>query len=365
LGEEVTNHSYNVGELAVSFSFITPQNVSLVNTKRTLKSTALSGLRSTGVFSIAKRSAWRRQKLLILCYHGLSLDDEHEWLPHLFITPERFQQRLSSLRDMNAAVLPLEEALTRLWSDSLPETSVVLTFDDGFFDFLHHGVPLLSAAGFPCTLYLTTHYVKHRYPIANLTLDYVFWKSRKNSVQLPEHGIDTEMPIGSYTERQKAVRHILNRADAQGLSTAGKDELSRSVAERLGVDYQHILDQRLLSILSTEEVAETARKGVDIQLHTHRHRTPPDHDLFVREIRDNRACIHELTGKNPIHFCYPSGNYSREFFPWLAECGVQSATTCERGLATREGDRFLVPRVLDDSMTDLLRFQSVVSGLFT
>lgn len=339
--------------------------MSPVNAKRTLKSTALSGLRSAGVFSIAKRSGWRRQKLLILCYHGLSLDDEHEWLPHLFITPERFQQRLASLREMNAAVLPLEEGLARLSSDSLPETSVVLTFDDGFFDFVHHGVPLLSAAGFPCTLYLTTHYVKHRYPIANLALDYVLWKSRKDFLQLPEHGIETEIPIGSYAERQKAVRHILSRADAQGLSTAGKDELLRTVAEYLGVDYQQILDRRLLSILSADEVAETARKGVDIQLHTHRHRTPSDHDLFVREIRDNRACIRELTGKNPVHFCYPSGNYSGEFFPWLAECGVQSATTCERGLATREADPFLLPRVLDDSVTDLLRFQSLVSGLFT
>jgi peptidoglycan/xylan/chitin deacetylase (PgdA/CDA1 family) len=266
---------------------------------------------------------------------------------------------------MNATVLPLEEALARLRSDSLPEASVVLTFDDGFSDFLRCGVPLLAEAGLPCTLYLTTHYFKHRYPIANLALDYLLWKSHKASVRLPEHGTESELPIASYAERQKVVRHLLSRADAQGLSTSGKDELSRSLAERLGVDYQQILNRRMLSILSADEATEVTRKGVDIQLHTHRHRTPANRDLFMREIRDNRACIRELTGKDPVHFCYPSGNYSAEFFPWLNECGVQSATTCERGLATHQTDRLLLPRVLDDSVTDLLRFQSLVSGLFT
>jgi peptidoglycan/xylan/chitin deacetylase (PgdA/CDA1 family) len=335
-----------------------------INAKKRLKSTALSSLRSAGIFSIAKRSNWRRQRLLILCYHGISLYDEHEWRPHLFLTPEHFRQRLACLREMNASVLPLEEALGRLWSDSLPETSVVLTFDDGFFDFLRHGVPLLSDAGFPCTLYLTTHYMNRRFPIANLTLDYLLWKSGKATVRLPAHGIEGEAQIGSYAERQKVVRSILSGADAQGLSTAGKDEVLRSIAEQLAVDYQQILDRRMLSILSAEEVVETARKGIDFQLHTHRHRMPANQELFIREIRDNRACIQELTGKTPVHFCYPSGNYSGEFFPWLTDCGVQSATTCERGLATRESDRLLLPRILDDSVTELSRFQSVVSGLF-
>ena len=318
-----------------------------------------------GVFSIVKRSQWRKQRLLILCFHGLSIEDEHEWLPHLFITPERFRQRLACLRSMNAHVLPLGEGLARLASGSLPEASVVLTFDDGFFDFSQHGVPLLSEFGFPCTLYLTTHYVRHRYPLANLALDYVLWKSRRSSIRLPEYGIEADVSIASYVERQKVVWQILKQAAARGVSTAGKDEIVSSIAERLEVDYQQILNRRILQLLNADEVANVARQGIDIQLHTHRHRTPSDRELFMRELRDNRREIQEMTGTNPVHFCYPSGNYSEQFFAWLGECGVQSATTCERGLATRAANPLLLPRVLDDSTTDLLRFQSFVSGLFT
>jgi len=335
-----------------------------VNVKKTLKSTALSTLRSAGVFSLAKQSGWRKQRLLILCYHGLSLLDEHEWLPHLFITPEAFRQRLACLRQMNANILPLEEGLTRLWSGSLPATSVVITFDDGFVDFLRHGVPALAEFGFPATLYLTTHYMKHRLPIVNLVLDYFLWKSKRSSVRFPEEGIETEMPAYSYADRQKVVWEILRAADERKLDTAGKGELAESIAKQLGIDYQQILDRRLLQILRPDEVSDLARRGIDIQLHTHRHRSPMPRELFVREIQDNRDEIYEVTGKNPVHFCYPSGYYSSDFFPWLKECGVRSATTCERGLAARGTEPLLLPRVLDDSTTGLLRFQSVVSGLF-
>ena len=52
------------------------------------------------------------------------------------------------------------------------------------------------------------------------------------------------------------------------------------------------------------------------------------------------------------------------FLPWLAEMGVRSATTCERGLARASDKDLLLPRFLDDSSVDLLRFQSFVAGVF-
>jgi len=51
--------------------------------------------------------------------------------------------------------------------------------------------------------------------------------------------------------------------------------------------------------------------------------------------------------------------------PWLSDLGVQSATTCERGLARVNSNPLLLPRVLDDSTMNLLRFESFVSGLFS
>lgn len=332
--------------------------------RKTVGSATLRALRSLGAFSLAGSSQHRSRRLLILCYHGISLQDEHLCWPHLYVTPEQFRGRLQCLKNSGASVLPLDEAVTRLQEGSLPPRSVALTFDDGFYDFLKYGVPILSEFRYPCTLYLTTHYAEYRLPIISLVLDYIIWKSGRRFLSLPHVGVNEPLPVETFEERQVIVKHILNLAEQKGLDTPAKDEVAQGIARELGVDYSAILDNRLLQILSPAEVHDVAKAGIDIELHTHRHRIPKDSALFRREIEDNRRRIVEWTGKTPVHFCYPSGQYSPEFFGWLRGCGVRTATTCESGLALPDSEPMKLPRVLDDSGMNLVRFQAVLSGLF-
>lgn len=331
--------------------------------RRKLVSTALRTLRSVGAFSLAGDSLRRQNRLLILCYHGLSQSDEHEWAPDLYMTAAQFRQRLSCLRASRASVLSLDEGLFRLRNGTLPTRSVTITFDDGYYDFLAHAAPALSEFGYPATVYLTTYYSKYRLPVYNLVLDYIFWKSGRGTIALPDHGLDEEMDLRDLANRQKVVQHLRRWMDDRRLDTAAKDDVARSLAERLGVNYQEILQRRMLQILSPDEVATVAKNGVDVQLHTHRHRMPHDHALFDREIDDNRQQILAMTGKVPVHFCYPSGVYSPRFFAWLKGQGVESATTCDKGLARQTSEMLKLPRVLDDTKMPMLRFESVVSGL--
>src|SRR4029453_15529769 len=96
-------------------------------------------------------------------------------------------------------------------------------------------------------------------------------------------------------------------------------------------------------LMKRSEVAELSEDGVDFQLHTHRHRTPRDRDLYVKEILDNRARIEEMTESRPSPFCYPSGIYQREFLPWLKDVQVTTATTCDPGMASRRSNPLLLP----------------------
>jgi peptidoglycan/xylan/chitin deacetylase (PgdA/CDA1 family) len=332
--------------------------------RKTVVSAALKTLQLSGCFRIAAASEARRKRLLILCYHGLSLEDEHEWLPNLYITPEQFRGRLQSLRDMNASVLTLQEGLTRLHSGSLPRRSVVLTFDDGFYDFYKHALPLLKEFSYPATLYLTTHYCGKPIPVITVVLDYLLWKCGLSEVDLSEWGSTGVRLIHTYAERQKVVQDILAWMDVKQLSTSEKSQVAGEIAKRLRVDYDALLRRRILQIITPEEAINASRSGIDLQLHTHRHRTPMDKDLFRREISDNTDVIAALTGHTPVHFCYPSGHYVPEFVPWLRELGVQSATTCDRGLAQVGSPNLTLPRVLDDSTVAPLRFESLVAGLF-
>src|SRR6266550_764626 len=96
---------------------------------KTIKQAALRTLKTSGVFSSVDGSRWRQRRLLILAYHGISLDDEHQWDPSLYMSPDSFRRRMQLLKDSNCTVLPLAEAVESLYRQDLPEKCVTLTFD--------------------------------------------------------------------------------------------------------------------------------------------------------------------------------------------------------------------------------------------
>ena len=101
---------------------------------------------ATGVSRLLSSSAWRRRRLLILCYHGVSRYDEHEWASW-YITAERLRQRMEILAQAHCNVLPLAEAVSRLQNGTLPDRAVVITFDDGMHDFFSVAFPIVESFG--------------------------------------------------------------------------------------------------------------------------------------------------------------------------------------------------------------------------
>ena len=328
---------------------------------RPLKRAALQAFQRTGGFTLVADSDWRRQRLLILCYHGISLDDEHLWNGALYMPPELLEQRLRLLQSMRCSVLPLGEGVERLYAGTLPERSVAITFDDGYYDFVAAADPLLKRYGVPATVYLPTLHCGDRAPIFSLCASYMLWKARGNRVLAPEIQ-PLPMDLRSQAGRDAALAAINAVVKREQLGHLDQQQLLRTLAGRLQVDFDGLLHKRLLQIMDPEDATRLSREGIDIQLHTHRHRTPHDRVKFIEEIETNRHCIEALTGHDSRHFCYPSGAYEPEFLPWLAETGVISATTCDPGLASRRTPPLMLPRLIDTCTTSASEFQGWLSG---
>jgi peptidoglycan/xylan/chitin deacetylase (PgdA/CDA1 family) len=309
-------------------------------------------------------SGWRRSRLLILCYHGISLDDEHEWDSSLYMSPGDFEGRLQSIQRSGCAVLPLRIALERLYAGTLREPTVAITFDDGIYDFLQRAYPLLEKYGFPATVYLTTYYCERQQPVFPSFCSYVLWKGR--DAVLDTVGIldrKEHWDLRTAEGRAGAFKSIVEFAHRRRLTGEGKTELAKAVTGRVGVDYESLIARRVLHLLNPREVADLAAKGVDFQLHTHRHYAPPNRALFLREIHDNRERIRSMVGSEPTHFCYPCGYYEREWLPWLAEAGVTSATTSEPRLASVRTHPLLLPRLVDTVHLAPLEFEAWLGGV--
>lgn len=331
---------------------------------RNAKLAALRALKSAGAFEAVANSNWRRNRLLILCYHGISLEDEHQWRPALYVAPELLERRLQAVRAMGCSILPLGEALLRLQARDLPARSVSVTFDDGTYDFYQRAYPLLKKYDVPVTVYQTTYYSDNPMPVFNLICSYMLWKRRGEKLDaIPELGIDQSMDLSTQLGRHQVVRCLVERAARENLTGRDKDAIAGRLARQLGIDYSDLTSRRILQLMSAQEISEIAKDGVDVQLHTHRHRTPDDEALFQREIDDNRRRIESLTGKSPRHFCYPSGVYRQEFVSWLEKDGVLSATTCDAGLVRAGDNPFLLARFVDTTSRTQLEFESWVSGV--
>ena len=332
---------------------------------REAKLTLITLARMAGVLERMHQSEWRRDRLLILCYHGVSLDDEHHWRPSLYVSPSVFRSRMETLIRYRCNVLPLAEALNRLSRRDLPPRSVAITFDDGFYDFVQVVAPILREYQYPATVYLTTYYVINQRPVFPLVCSYVLWKRRSMVWNTKgAFGLATTVDLATNRQRSMATNAILEWSDRHDLSAMDKDCLARSLAQALGFDYDALLGRRLLHLMNPQEVADLSRSGsgVSFELHTHRHRTPSAPELFTAEIRQNRAIVLEITGVEPSHFCYPSGVHRPELGELLKQEKVLSATTCEMGLASRGGSPFLLPRLLDHMALTSSEFEAWISG---
>lgn len=315
---------------------------------------------TTGLSRLLSGSAWRRHRLLILCYHGVSKYDEHEY-SSLYISAETLRRRMECVAQARCNVLPLAEALQRLQNGTLPDRAVVITFDDGFHDFYSVAFPILQSFGYPVTLYLTTYYVEFNRPVFDPMCSYLLWKGRhKQQLHWPEV---FPAPVALDDDgRLSATAAIKQFATAQKFSSQQKDDLLDRLAQALGLDYQELCRKRVMHLVTSEEARELAAQGVDLQYHTHRHRVYRNRERMFTELEDNRRRIVTFTSHEPSHFCYTGGFYLPEYPVYLKEYGIVSATTCEAGLCTAQTDPLLLPRLVDTTgMTDL-EFRSWLEG---
>jgi peptidoglycan/xylan/chitin deacetylase (PgdA/CDA1 family) len=101
---------------------------------------------------------WYRKRVIFLCYHGVTQRPTRspEDPKGLHVNARRFEKQLDFLCGRYRVIPLCDYVKAQLQGDSLPKYSVVLTFDDGFRNFLTAAAPLLAARRMPATVFLIT-----------------------------------------------------------------------------------------------------------------------------------------------------------------------------------------------------------------
>jgi len=330
-----------------------------------MRDSALQVIRLAGGLNAASRSRWRSRRLLILCYHGFALEDEHLWNPSLYVTQGHLEARLAFLAGEGYTILSLAEGLARLRAGTLPPRAVAITVDDGNYDFYAVGYPVFKRLGVPVTLYVSTYHVLDRRPVFDVACRYLLWKAWASGRAVSDPLAESGPPLRTAADCDAASSRVWEMVWRERWSAEKKHDWLGRFATRMGLDWAEFLQSRVLALMGPEEIGALDPATASVQLHTHRHRVPEQRDLFLREIEDNRRALADcgLDPRGLTHFCYPSGIHRPALLPWLAEAGVTSGVTTDPGLASTEHHPLLLPRFVDTGMTSEVEFEGWACGL--
>lgn len=125
----------------------------------------------------------------ILCYHSIAESKDNE----LLLSPEKFKSQLKYLKDNGYTPITMDELNDFLKNNkTIPEKSVVITFDDGYRDNYTTAFPILKEFDFKATVYVISN---------NLEND--LYMTKAQAKEMSDWGIDIESHTANHEDLSK------------------------------------------------------------------------------------------------------------------------------------------------------------------
>ena len=325
--------------------------------------------------------AWQafalRRRTVILMYHRVLSSEERRVTgshPGIIVGSETFERQMATLK-RRFNVLSVEAFADHLASGvPLPNSSCLITFDDGWRDTYTNALPILRKFGFPGLVFLPVSFIGRRR---------LFWREattqllvrivaevRRQPARRPEFralllpiGLDHVLDLPDDDPRASIIEAVAAR---QGLVLPVADTLLPALSERLGPHPKQLGPAD--GFLDWDEVRAMARLGIAFGGHgaEHLQLTRVSEEVAQNEIQAAREVIgRELEGAVPT-FSYPNGDYSSRIVDLVRRAGYRLAFTTRPGFARAGDDPYAIRRInIHENATETTpMFLARVTGLF-
>ena len=300
---------------------------------------------------------------IILRYHrvvDLSTDPNA-----VAVTPAHFRQQMEVLRHRFS---PISLDCLSLKSNRalLPRRGVIVTFDDGYADNLHHAMPILERLDIPATVFVTTGYVGGTREFWWDTLETLLLSPGRlpASLRLSHDGIKLQAELGpdaEYTQADFARyrtwnwrssvdptrRHQVFRYLSDQLRSLDNDQREGILAELKTWAGEPESVRRDFGPLAVDELVRLASSDlIRIGAHSVSHpllsALPPD--LQWEEINGSRSFLENILETPVTCFAYPYG-VSGGSEHLVERAGFELACTTRPGIVFRRHRRYRMPRL--------------------
>ncbi len=244
------------------------------------------------------------------------------------LAPEVFEAMLTWLK-RHCELRTLGDLESEPWPDDRPVA--ILSFDDGYGDFLEYAMPILDRHGVRVNQNVIPACVESGMPPPNVHLLDVLDAvpaGRLDALRLP--GLDAPA-----LARADPIRlGVLAAAHVKACSRAEREERLRRLREAL----PELAGPPLRRMLSAGEVAECARSH-EIGVHSYEHDSMghESDEHFEEDLRRCREWFGERLGRAPTIYAFPNGSYREAQVRRARGEGIEHVLLVGERAAAREG----------------------------
>lgn len=278
-----------------------------------------------------------RARLSILIFHRVlpQVDPLFPETP----TAHEFEQQMRWVRSW-FNVLPLREAVDRLYGGTLPARALSVTFDDGYADNESIAAPILRNLGMSATFFVSTGFLEGGSMWNDRVIEAVR-ACRANALDMRDAGLGA-WQLGTDAQRRQAVLDILG--SIKRLEPERRTAVVDTVVRVAGGAPPPALMMR------PPQVRNLRTLGMDVGAHTVTHPILArlQADAVRAEIARSKADLERILDEPVPLFAYPNGvpdhDYTAAHAAIVRECGFEAAVSTAWGSASRRSDRYQLPR---------------------
>lgn len=336
------------------------KNESLSEEKSNFRKISFNILNKQFLRSVIQQINNTKSVIRILCFHNIS--DKSD-LSYPSLQPELFYDLIKYITK-EYDVIPISE-LSKL--SSKIKHPLILTFDDGYKDFLQYAFPILKEFNTPCINNIIVDCVETQTPFwtqqLNFDLSFIFRNYRKISFKWNEIQIENSITFSSpqITSFQIYKKLLLYNQNERNLFLKYLEDKFKII---------HPLDWGLMN---WNDINYCAEQGIDIGSHTMTHNsllTIKNKEILQYEISESKSIIEKNINKSIETIAFPNGLFNNDCIKIATDVNYKYLLTSKEILFNRNTINkefpLIIPRISinsNEKNENMLRIENFHSWL--
>ena len=294
-------------------------------------------------------AAPHRPQLLVLNYHRIGDASSSPYDPGVFsTTAEGFEEQIRMLKS-RYRFATVSHALDIIENrESMSETLILMTFDDGYRDNFKEAFPILRRHGVEAIFFLVTSSIETEHVPWWDEIAYLAKSHSPKTLRINyPHAVEFDLTTDSFEENLRKLLLVFKSP-----ATTDPARFLAMLKEAVGFTGE---DLHADLMMSWDDVREMRDGGMTIGLHTHSHRILAKLNLKqqIEELKHCRAKLETELGSEAVLLSYPVGlreSFNADTIAAAREVGLRAGFSFYGGTnLAGKIDRFDIHRVAFES----------------